>query len=142
MDIDKIIKVIDTLIVEANTEINFLQSQITRLVIGQVAIYAHDNIEGFPMTFGILSNSASLSKNLASELQEDSAQITATIMDREQRRNALLHLKNLIENNNEHVVNVLEQQLSEWVNGEFPFDAIITPDGIHPSGHIKSYPYK
>lgn len=142
MDIDKIIQVIDALIVEANTEINFLQSQITRLVIEQVALYAHDNINGFPMTFGVLGNSASLDEDLANELKENSAQLTATIMDKEQRRNALLHLKNLIENGNELVMNVLQQQLSEWVSGELPFDAIITPGEIHLSGHIKPYPYK
>ena len=38
---------------------------------------------------------------------------------------------------NENAMKVREQQLSEWVDGGPPFDAIITPDEIHLSGHIE-----
>ena len=142
MDIKKVIQVVDVLIAEANEEINLLQSQVTRLVIEQVALYAHDNIEGFPMTFGELGTSASLNKDLADEIQADSAELDAIILDYEQRRNALLHLKTLLEAGNKQAIETLEGQLTKWMNDSPPFDAIISPDEEHPSGHLKPYPYQ
>lgn len=140
LDIPKLNQAIDEMIANANEEINELQTQVTRLVIEQVAIFAHDNIQGFPMTFGTLSNSQALDKETESNIREGSAELSATLIDREQRRNALIHLKKLLTEGNERAIQTLQTELDKW--GDPKLEAIISPHKEHPSGEVKPYPYK
>ncbi|MCI0561357.1 MAG: hypothetical protein MN733_22960 [Nitrososphaera sp.] len=137
MDAETAIKVIDKLIQAASFEINDIKAQITGDVVMQVAIYSHDHIGADRLDFGVLSNSPSLGDEYFEKLGE----IKAVLLDREQRRNALKHLKHLLEEGNTEIVRLLQEELQRFFNKEEMYQFLLEPELEYPNEHVKSYPY-
>ncbi len=137
MNTEIVVKVIDKLIQAVSFEINDIKAQIASDIIMQMAIYSHDNIRVDRRDFGVLSNSPSLGNEYFEQLGETKA----VLLDREQRRNALKHLKDLLEEGNTEVIQFLQGELQHFFNVEEMYQFLLEPELEYPNEHVKSYPY-
>ena len=112
MNVETAIKVIDRLTQAISLEINSIKSEIVGSIVVQVAVYSHDHIEANRPDFGVLSSSPSLTGENLDELEK----VKAVLLDREQRRNALMHLKHLLEKGNPEAMQLLQEELQRFVN--------------------------
>jgi hypothetical protein len=137
MDTDTAVELIDVLIQEATVEINAIKAQVVDAIVMQVAIYAHDHIEADRLDFGMLSNSPSLDEEDLSELEE----LKAVLLDREHRRNALKHLKHLLEEDNAEAMQLLQQELGRFFSEDETYGFLFEPEVEYPNEHVNPYPY-
>jgi hypothetical protein len=103
----------------------------------QVAIYAHDHIGANRLDFGELSNSPSLAEETFAEFEE----LKAVFHDREHRRNALKHLKHLLEEGNTEALQLLQQELGRFFSEDETYEFLFEPEKEGPNEYIKPYPY-
>lgn len=137
MDTDTAIELIDALIQEITVEIHAIKAQVADAIVMQVAVYAHDHIEADRSDFGVLSDSPSLAEETFAEFEE----LKAVFLDREQRRNALKHLKHLLEEGNEDVLQLLQQELGRFFNEDETYGFLLEPETECPHEYAKPYPY-
>lgn len=137
MNVNTAMELIDTLIRGISIEINSIKSQVAGDIVMQVAVYSHDHIGAHTTAFGVLSNSASLDQEHLEELDK----VKAVLLDREQRRNALKHLKRLLEEDNETAMLILERELLRFFSGDETYAFLLEPELEYPNEYVKSYPY-
>jgi len=137
MDVNTGTELIDRLIQEISIEINGIKSRVAADIVMQVAIYSHDHIGADRMDFGVLSDSPSLDQEYLEEL----GKIEAVLLDREQRRNALKHLKHLLEENNTEAMRFLQEELLCFFSEDETYKSLLEPKSEHPNELVQPYPY-
>lgn len=137
MKTEAAVELIDVLIQAASVEINSIKAQVVSDIVMQVAVYAHDHLGAKGMAFGMLSHSPTLDE----EYFEEAEQTKAALLDREQRRNALKHLKHLIQVGDPEVMQILEQELSHFFSENETYQFLFEPEGEYPNEYVKPYPY-
>jgi hypothetical protein len=130
-------KLLDSLIRDVTFELNSIKSQVFNDITMQVAIYSHDHIGARRIAFGVLSNGPGLDKEHVDELEE----IKAVLLDREQRRNALKHLKRLIEEGKEEALQLLWKELICFFSDKETYGFMLDPEFEYPNEYVKPYPY-
>lgn len=138
MNVETAIEVIDRLIQAISVEINSIKSEVVGGIVMQVAIYPHDHIEADRPDFGVLSNSPSLGDEGLEELEKTKA----VLLDREQRRNALKHLKHLLEKGNTEAVRLLQKELHRFFSEDETYQFLLEPESEYPNEYVKPYPYR
>jgi hypothetical protein len=131
------LELIDVLIQAVSIEINSIKAQVVSDIAMQVAIYAHDHLGAKRMAFGMLSDSPGLDE----EHLDEAEQTKAVLLDREQRRNALKHLKHLIQVGDPEVMQILDQELSRFFRKNETYQFLFEPEGEYPNEYVKPYPY-
>jgi len=137
MDTGTVVEVIDQLIQDITVEINGIKAQVADAIVMQVAIYAHDHIGADRPDFGVLSDSPSLDEETFAEFEK----LKAVLLDREQRRNALKHLKRLLEEGNAAAIEPVRQELGHFFDTGETYKFLLEPKSEHPNEYVKSYPY-
>ena len=85
----------------------------------------------------MLSSSPSLAEEDVAELDK----VKAVLLDREQRRNALRHLKHLLEKENPEAVRLLQEELQRFFNMDETYQFFLEPESEYPNEYVKPYPY-
>lgn len=137
MDTNTAIELVDQLIQEVTIEINAIKAQVADAIVMQVAIYAHDHIEADRLDFGTLSDSPSLAEETFTEFEE----LKAVFHDREHRRNALKHLKHLLEEGSAEASQLLQQELGRFFSEDETYEFLFEPEKEGANEYIKPYPY-
>jgi hypothetical protein len=137
MDKDTATALIDNLIQEITIEINGIKAQIAGDMIMQVAIYSYDHVGADRKAFGVLSDSPTVDK----EYLEETEQVRAVLLDREQRRNALKHLGHLIREGNVEALRLLQQELQRFFSKDETYAFFLEPETEHPNEYVKPYSY-
>lgn len=138
MNVEKAIEVIDRLIQAISVEINSIKSEVVGGIVMQVAIYSHDHIEADRPDFGVLSDSPSLGDEDLGELEK----AKAVLLDREQRRNALKHLRHLLEKGNTEAIRFLQKELHCFFSEDETYQFLLEPESEYPNEYVKPYPYR
>ncbi|MBM3302082.1 MAG: hypothetical protein FJY85_19295 [Deltaproteobacteria bacterium] len=137
MDINTAKALIDRLIQSISTEINDIKSQVAGDIVMQVAIYSHDHIGADRAAFGVLSESGSLDREHLHELHR----LQAVLLDREQRRNALKHLRHLLDDRNDEAMRLLDRELQRSFSQDEGYAFVLEPGLEYPNEYVKAYPY-
>ena len=134
---DTALDLLDGLIRDASIEINSIKSQVVADMIEQIAIYSHDHIGADRKAFGQLSASPSLDREYLDEL----VKIKTVLLDREQRRNALKHLRSLLKQGDETAERLLREELTRFFSEFESYQFFLEPEAEYPNEHVKPYPY-
>jgi hypothetical protein len=137
MDMSLAVELIDQLIEGTTVEINGIKAQVADIIVMQVAVYAHDHIGADGLDFGVLSDSPSLSGEELAEFDK----MKAVLLDREQRRNALKHLRHLLKEDNAAVMELLQQELRRFFSEDETYGFLFEPELEYPNEYVKSYPH-